>query len=80
MGPPMDGAKETLTFLQAKGYYILIHSCNNRNVITDWMTYWHIPYDGVWSGEGKPVCDLYIDDKAVHFTTWAHIQALFEQL
>ena len=80
MGPPMEGAQDTLRFLKTKGYQIMIHSCNNPKVIKDWMTYWEIPYDVVWEGVGKPICDCYIDAKAIHFTNWAHIRELFEHL
>lgn len=72
MGPPFPGAKEAMQALRARGYRILIHSCNRPKVIRDWLTYWEIPFDHIWGElpgqEGtKPICVAYIDDRAVGF-------------
>ena len=73
MGPPMEGAKEALSFLRESGFFILIHSCNNPKVIRDWMAFYQIPYDDIWEEKGKPVADLYLDDRAVRFDTWSKV-------
>ena len=70
LGPPLPGAAEALRRLHAAGHRICIHSCGRASVIADWMQYYNIPYDGIWQGEGKPVADLYIDDRGYCFTTW----------
>ena len=71
MGPPMEGAKAALDRLRELGHKLVIHSCNNEVVIADWMEYFNIPYDLIWTQ--KPNCDLFIDDRAVPFTSWAEI-------
>lgn len=70
MGPPMLGAKEALERLKQEGHTILIHSCNRANVIAEWMAYFNITYSSIWCGTGKPVADVYIDDKGLKFESW----------
>ena len=78
MGLPMPGTKEALALLKSAGYAIIIHSCNRAQVIKDFMNYYQLPYDSIWEGQGKPVADAYLDDKAINFVYWD--QALCELL
>jgi len=71
MGPPMPGAKEALELFKRHGHEIIIHSCNNPRVIRDWMLYWQVPFDSIWTEPGKPIADFYIDDRAFRFTSWS---------
>lgn len=64
---PLPGAKEAMHALKDAGHTILIHSCNNPEWIRLVLSNNDIPYDGVWEGHGKPVCDWYVDDRAAHF-------------
>lgn len=64
---PYPGAKEALLALQMEGYKIMIHSCNRVKWAEEWLNHWHIPYDEVWEGVGKPVASLYVDDRGYHF-------------
>lgn len=73
MGPPIEGAKEALSQIRAAGHKIIIHSCNNPKAIRDWMAYYEIPYHYIWDEKGKPICDYYIDDRAITFTTWQEV-------
>ena len=70
MGGPMEGAKEALEALKAKGDTIIIHSVwgNDQKTIGDWMKYYQIPFDEITNV--KPQADYYIDDKAIRFTSW----------
>ena len=70
MGLPMPGTKEALELLKSAGYKILIHSCNRPQVIRDFMSYYALPYDSIWESQGKPVADVYLDDKGLRFETW----------
>lgn len=75
MGGSIEGAKEALEQLQAQGHKIIIHTdMVNRSggvkVVEDWLDYYHIPYNGIWTFEGKPRADLFIDDKGLRFTSW----------
>ena len=36
-----------------------------------WLKKHKIPYHEVWIEPGKPIADVYLDDRARHFTTWA---------
>lgn len=65
---PFPGAKEAMLELHNnKGYFMLIHSCNRKAWVEEWLDHYNIPYDAVWDGQGKPVCDAYIDDRGVGF-------------
>lgn len=35
-------------------------------IVGDWLDKHAIPYDGIYSGQGKPLAVAYIDDRAVH--------------
>lgn len=35
--------------------------------ITEWLIKNELPFDEVYEGEGKPVADAYVDDRAVEF-------------
>ena len=52
-------------------------TCNNNlgmilakqgKTLFDWLDKHEIPYDEVWFG--KPLADLYIDDKGYRFDNW----------
>lgn len=70
LGPPMEGAKEAMQGLKAAGHTLIVHSCAPARVIADWMAYWQIPYSTIWQGVGKPKADCYVDDRALHHTSW----------
>jgi hydroxymethylpyrimidine pyrophosphatase-like HAD family hydrolase len=66
----LPGAKEAIQLLKDKGCAILIHSCNNKDWITKVLRANDIPFDYIWDSAndvGKPVCDWYIDDRAIGF-------------
>src|SRR5688572_18850256 len=79
MGPPLPGAVAALNKLKAAGHTIIIHTCRANDgakaikVVEDWLKYFNASYDVVWSATlngAKPVADVYIDDKGLHFQTW----------
>ena len=63
---PFTGARTILQRFQLDGHKIMIFSCNRAEWIREWMDHWNLPYDIIWEGK-KPVCDIYIDDRAVGF-------------
>ena len=73
MGPPIPGTKDALELLKSAGYTIIIHSCNRAQAIKDFMSYYQLPYDSIWEGQGKPVADAYLDDKAIKFVHWDQV-------
>jgi hypothetical protein len=67
---PLPGAKEAMQRLKDMGYVIYIHSCNGRDWIAKVLNTHEIPYDYIWDNDsdlGKPICDWYIDDRAIGF-------------
>lgn len=78
MGPPVEGAVAALTGLVAAGHTVIVHTVwggtdHGRQVIERWLGYYGVPYSGVTNE--KPRADVYMDDKAVRFTTWADFLA-----
>lgn len=70
---PVLGAPESLASLRAAGHKIVINSTRNwnkhhRERIAAWMQLHGIQYDEIPTH--KPCADVYIDDKAMRFTTW----------
>lgn len=81
----LPGAKDAILKLREKGHKIVIHSCNNPQWIEKNMNEAGIPIDYIWGIDkechGKPMCDLYIDDKGFHFTDWkSDLDNIFERL
>jgi len=70
LGAPIEGAQLALKKFKDKGHTIIIHSVwgNRKHIIGPWMKYFDIPYDDITNI--KPDADFYIDNKAIHFTSW----------
>lgn len=64
---PIPGAREAINILREAGHKIMIYSANNRAWIETTLNNADIRYDSIWTGQGKPLCDLYVDDKSYHF-------------
>lgn len=75
---PVAGTKEALEKLKSEGHYLMIFSTRNnfifrkkdepdqKIVMEEWMKKHEIPYDKIWTA-GKPMADIYIDDRAISF-------------
>lgn len=76
---PVPGAKEAMTALKEAGHTLYIFStrtnpvfkkkegaADQKKMMEDWLTLHQIPFDKVWTF-GKPMADLFIDDRAVGF-------------
>lgn len=77
MGPPMKGAKEALDEYASMGHEIVIftvraNTASSTKAVRDWMQYYLIPFDYITNI--KINADVFIDDKAVHFTSWNKIK------
>jgi hydroxymethylpyrimidine pyrophosphatase-like HAD family hydrolase len=65
---PLEGVKEAINILREQGHKIIIHSCNGTKWIKKVLDSNEIRYDFVCENDGgKPLADLYIDDKGYHF-------------
>lgn len=68
---PMPDAHYALDCIHDAGHKVLIHSCNNPAWIRAMCEQHNLRVDYIW-GEtglegGKPVCALYVDDRAHYF-------------
>lgn len=61
-----EGSKALISELRSNGHKVIIHSCNNPNWIEHQLAEGGVKVDKVWRSEGKPIADLYIDDKGYH--------------
>ena len=77
----ISGAKEAMQSLRDAGYVIYIFSCNGHDWIQKVLNKHEVPYDYIYDSErnvGKPICDWYIDDRAIGFRgNW---KAVLEEL
>lgn len=64
---PFPGVKRAINLMREAGHKIIIHSCNNPNWIEQVMNNNDLRYDGIWNEPGKPLADLYVDDKGFKF-------------
>jgi capsule biosynthesis phosphatase len=83
---PLPGAKEKLKDLRANGHYIIIQTARNMatcesnvgkvmknvgKITLDWLQIYEIEYDEIFFG--KPNGEIYLDDRALRFTSWDSI-------
>jgi hypothetical protein len=73
--PPVHGAREALLRLNAAGYRLVLHTTRVRDVdqaaaVLAWLE--GNGLDGLFAEvtDRKPLAAAYIDDRAIHFTTW----------
>ena len=73
--PPMSGARDALTALKVQGISLRIMSSRPRAVIEEWLAKHDLDhlFDAVRND--KFPATLYIDDRALHFTSWADLPA-----
>ena len=86
-GSPKRGVKQALDLLIGDGHEIIVHSarinedmCNERYsingircAIEEVLAEHEICYHSIWTDRGKPVADVYIDDKGMKFTNWENV-------
>jgi phosphoglycolate phosphatase-like HAD superfamily hydrolase len=77
MGPPMAGAVEGVNRLIELGYKPTVYTVRATSVaaakaVAQWLAYFKFPVMDVTNN--KPNCDLYLDDKAVRFTSWEQVR------
>lgn len=68
--------------LKEQGYYIIIHSCRltppndvekQKKIIFDFCLQNNIPFDAMWTGQGKPIGICYVDDRSVQPHEFMHL-------
>jgi hypothetical protein len=74
LAKPIEGAIEALQGMRAQGYFITIYTSRGwqeYQSTKEWLDRYKVPYDLLLLG--KPIYDLYIDDRAIHFTKWSDV-------
>lgn len=73
--PPVHGAREGLMWLSAAGYRLVLHTTRvrdeiQREALNRWLR--ENGLNGIFAEvtDRKPLAVAYIDDRAIHFTTW----------
>jgi len=77
IGPPMPSIITRMNQLKDMGCWIIIHTSrispeylqqqdHQMDMIESALHLWKIPFDEIWTGEGKPLACGYVDDKAYH--------------
>jgi ribonucleotide monophosphatase NagD (HAD superfamily) len=74
LAQPLDGAREGLRQLRAAGHTVVVYTARGwgeYKVTKKWLDDHGFEYDGLHMG--KPIADVWIDDRAVRFTNWADV-------
>jgi trehalose-6-phosphatase len=78
LAEPIAGAREALQKLRAAGHIVVIYSARSWGecrVTKRWLEEHGFEYDGLHLG--KPVADVWIDDRAIRFTNWTETLSHF---
>ncbi len=71
LAQPIDGARAALKKLRAAGHVVVIYTARGwgeKRVTERWLADHGFEYDGLHMG--KPIADVWIDDRAIRFTNW----------
>ena len=83
---PLPGAVERIRELRSAGHYIIIQTARNMatrkgnvgqvikhvgKITLDWLEKYSVEYDEIFFG--KPNGEIYLDDRALRFTSWQEI-------
>lgn len=77
----VPGTTEYMLSLKDAGYYIIIYSARweeDREVTELWLFAHGVPYNELILG--KPLADIYLDDKALKFENWESAWNQIEKL
>lgn len=77
---PLPGAVAAVKDLFKRGHHIIIFTARHWEDYADtwnWLQRHGIPYDTLIMG--KPLGDVYIDDKAIRFSSWGQIKESLDE-
>lgn len=81
-GEPLSGASEGMQALRRKGWKIIIFTTRQASpALMSYLNQYSIPFDEINSNSeqpegtnpGKPIADVYLDDRAVRFESWDQV-------
>jgi SAM-dependent methyltransferase len=76
LAKPIVGAIESIHVLKQQGHRIFIYtarSWSEYNMTVAWLDKYGISYDELLMG--KPIADLWVDDRCLRFSSWAQINS-----
>lgn len=71
LAKPLDGAREAIAKLRGAGHIVVLYTGRGwpeYRATKAWLDQNGFEYDGIQMG--KPIADVWIDDRAVRFTNW----------
>lgn len=71
LAKPLDGAREALAQLKAAGHTVIVYTGRGwpeYRATKQWLDDHGMQYDAIHMG--KPIADVWIDDRALRFTNW----------
>jgi len=74
LAKPIKGASESINKLYSEGHTIILYSSRSwqeYEMTTEWLKSFEIKYHQLILG--KPIGDLWIDDRAIRFKAWDDI-------
>lgn len=66
-GEPMPDAHEFVDYWHARGFGVMVHSCNFTPHIRELCEKFELNVDDIWDRPGKPIASVYIDDRGITF-------------
>ncbi len=74
LAQPIAGAREALERLRAAGHTVIVYTGRGwpeYKATRKWLDDHGFQYDGLHMG--KPIADVWIDDRAIRFTEWSEV-------
>ncbi|MGE0480796.1 MAG: hypothetical protein AB7Q17_10040 [Phycisphaerae bacterium] len=71
LAQPLDGARDALAQLKAAGHTVIVYTGRGwpeYRATKQWLDDHGMQYDAIHMG--KPIADVWIDDRALRFTNW----------
>jgi hypothetical protein len=81
LAKPLDGARESIRKLRADGHTVIIYTARGWaefRVTKQWLDDNGIEHDGLHMG--KPIAEIWIDDRAVRHSSWTETNAMLDKL
>lgn len=90
---PIENAVKSIQNYKENGHYIILYTSRgmktynnsigritaiNGPILIEWLKKHNIPYDEIIFG--KPLADIYIDDKAITFENWEKINNVIKSI
>ena len=75
LAQPKKGASNFIHSLKHRGHFIIIYTARGwaeYEMTYKWLKNYSIPFDVLLMG--KPIYDVWIDDKAIEFVSWDKVE------